>query len=337
MPKVLLAGDDFITRDVLTEAVLRHLPGAELGWLWSGFPTEPFRSVGGVHEVTGDEDALIEALAGCQGAITHTHPFSRRVLAAAPDLRVVSVCRGGAVNIDLDAARELGIAVTTVPGRNAIPTAEHAVAMILVSARQVAQRHREITEGGWSSDHYRYDQAGPELSGATVGLVGFGAIGSRVARACAGLGMKVAVYDPYLVGDLPEEYQRFDDLDALLRVSDVLTLHARQTAETMGLIGRRELALLRDGAIVVNCARGGLLDYDALADALDAGHLFAAACDVFPTEPLAADDRLRRTPRLTLTPHVAGASRQSAHYAADVGATDLALFFGGGVPLHAAG
>lgn len=334
--RVLLAGDDFITLDVLTEAVVRHAPGVEVATLLSGFPTEPFRSVGGVHEVTGDEDALIAALAGCRAAITHTHPFSRRVLEAAGSLEVVAVTRGGPVNIDLTAARELGITVTTVPGRNAIPTAEHTVAMILAAARQLAQRHHEIVSGGWPSDHYRYDEVGPELAGATLGLVGYGAIGLRVARACLGLGMTVLVFDPYFAGELPEGVVRCDDLDSLLRASYVLTLHARLTAESQGMIGRRELALLPAGAIVVNCARGGLLDYDALADGLDSGHLFAAACDVFPDEPLPLDHRLRRTPRFTLTPHLAGASRQSAHYAADVAAADIGLFLCGQAPLHRA-
>ena len=286
MVKILLAGDHFITTEVLSDAIARHVPDADLVALLSGFPEEPFRSVGGVDEVTGDEDALISALEGCTAAITHTHPFTRRVFESAPDLQVLTVCRGGPVNVDLAAATDHGVTVTYVPGRNAIATAEHTVALILAAARQVAQRHSELIGGTWASDYYRYDKAGAELAASTLGLVGFGAVGARVARTCDALGMRVLVFDPYLTDDLPAPYERADALDDLLASSAVVTLHARLTPETRGMIGRRELALMPQGSILVNCARGGLLDYDALCDALEGGHLFAAACDVFPVEPL---------------------------------------------------
>lgn len=336
MVKILLAGDHFITGEVLSDAVAHHLPHAEVAVHLSGFPEEPFSSVGGVHEATGDEDSLIAALAGATACITHTHPFTRRVFEASPDLRVLSVCRGGPVNVDMAAARDHGVTVTYVPGRNAIATAEHTVALILAAARQVAQRHCEAVAGTWGADNYRYDKAGSELAASTLGIVGFGAIGSRVARACDALGMRVLVFDPYLGAALPAPYERADDLDALLRAADVLTLHARLTPETTGMIGARELALMPRGSIVVNCARGGLLDYEALCDALDSGHLFAAACDVFPAEPLPEGHRVLRTPRLTVSPHVAGASRQSAHFAAHEAAADIARFLGGEEPRHVA-
>ena len=336
MVRILLAGDHFITTEVLADAVGRHVPDADLTALLSGFPEEPFRSVGGVDEATGDEDALIAALAGCRACLTHTHPFTRRVFESAPDLRVLTVCRGGPVNVDLAAASDHGVTVTYVPGRNAIATAEHTVAMVLAAARQIAQRHGEVVGGTWGSDYYRYDKAGSELAGSTLGLVGFGAIGSRVARACEALGMRVLVYDPYLAGDLPAPFERADALDDLLAASAVVTLHARLTAETRGMIGRRELALMPRGSVLVNCARGGLLDYDALCDALDSGHLFAAACDVFPLEPLPPGHRILSTPRLTVSPHVAGASRQSAHFAADLGAADIACHLRGEEPRYVA-
>lgn len=336
MVKILLAGDNFITTEVLTDAIVRYLPDAELVALLSGFPEEPFRSVGGVDEVTGDEDALIAALQGCTAAITHTHPFTRRVFESAPDLTVLTVCRGGPVNVDLAAATDHGVTVTYVPGRNAIATAEHTVALILAAARQIAQRHAEVVGGTWASNYYRYDLAGSELANSTLGLVGFGAVGSRVARTCAALGMRVLVFDPYLAEDLPRPYERVEVLDDLMAASAVVTLHARLTPETRGMIGRRELALMPQGSILVNCARGGLLDYGALCDALDNGHLFAAACDVFPQEPLPPGDRILSTPRLTVSPHVAGASRQCAHFAADIGAADIARFLRGDPPIHVA-
>lgn len=332
MSRILLAGDDFITADILAAAAQRHLPEAEVVHHRSGFPEEAFRSVDQVHEATGDVARLIEDLAGCEACIAHTQPFTRQVFDARRELRVVAVCRGGPVNVDMEAAADHGVSVTFVPGRNAVATAEHTVAMILAAARKIAQCHAEVVAGDWSARHYRYDEAAFELAGSAVGVIGFGAIGSRVAAVCEALGMSVVVFDPYLARDLPAGYHRVDALDDLLTASHVVTIHARQGPQTRGMIGRRELGLMPPGAILVNCARGGLLDYEALVDALESGHLGAAAVDVFPTEPIEPASRLLAAPRLTLTPHVAGASRQSAHVAADAAAADVARFLAGQRP-----
>lgn len=337
MVKILLAGDNFLTEDVLTQAVIAAIPDAELAVHLSGFPEEPFRRVSEVREATGDEDSLIQALQGCDAALVHTHPFTRRVFETCPDLKLVTVTRGGPVNVDVPAAKDCGVMVTNTPGRNAIATTEHTLAMILASVRQIAQRHNELLNGTWGGDNYRYDKAGLELSGSTIGIVGFGAIGVRVAPVCVALGMRVLVFDPYFQGEIPDGVTRVNSLDDLLAASHVVTLHARLTDENYHMIGAREIALMPDGSVIVNCARGGLLDYDALCDGLDAGHLFAAACDVFPDEPIPLGDRLLRTPRLTITPHVAGASKQCAHFAARLGAQDMARFFRGETPLHMIG
>lgn len=336
MVKVLLAGDLFVTPQVLADALARHVPDAETSVLQGDFPETPLANYGGVKEAVGDEDELIAALQGVDVCFTHTHPLSAKVLAACPDLKMVTVCRGGPVNADLGAATEHGVLVSFTPGRNATATAEHSVAMILAAVRQIAQRHSELTSGEWRGDYYRYEQVGPELSGGTAGLVGYGAIGSRVAGVLLALGMKVRVYDPYLSGDLPAGVEKVESLHDLLASADLLTIHARLTAENAGLIGAREIALMPAGSVLVNCARGGLLDYDALCDALDSGHLYAAACDVLPFEPLPPDHRILRTPRLTVTPHLAGASKQAAHLAAEIGAADIAAFLRGDRPKHVA-
>lgn len=166
--------------------------------------------------------------------------------------------------------------------------------------------------------------------------MGYGAIGSRVAAIMIALGARVVVYDPYLGVELRSGVERVGELDALLAQSSIVTIHARETAGNRGLIGARELALMPAGSILVNCARGGLLDYAALCDALDSGHLFAAACDVLPFEPLPPDHRILRTPRLTVTLHLAGASRQAAELAADIGAADIAAFVRGERPRYVA-
>lgn len=337
MAKILLAGDGFIRNEVLREAVLRHVPDAELSYVETGWPVVPWGSPGDVREASGDEAELSAALAGIDACITHTAAFTSTVLRQNPGLKLLTVCRGGPVNASVATATELGIPVTFTPGRNAVATAEHTLALILGAARQIAQRHGELMAGQWRGDYYRYEDVGPEISGSTVGLVGYGAVGSRVARALVAMGAHVLVYDPYVdPATLEAGVELVPELDSLLERSSVLTLHARLTEENAGMIGREQLARLPAGAILVNAARGGLLDYDAACEALASRHLYAAGFDVLPSEPLAADSPLRRVPNVTMTPHLAGASRQAAHFAAEVGATDIARFLAGQRPLHLA-
>lgn len=330
MVKVLVAGDRFILPEILLEALGRHVPGAETTIIKGSWPVTPFADIGEVSEAEGDEDALIAALDGCEIALVHASPFTEKVLAAvAPTLKLITVGRGGPVNINLDAATAHGVKVSNAPGRNATATAEHSVAMILAAVRQLVDRHNELVAGQWRGDYYAYENVAPEVRGSTVGLIGYGAIGSRVAKTLNAMGAHVLAYDPYVAAaDMPDA-EKLDDLDELLRRSSILTLHPRLTDETRGMIGAEQLALLPEGAIVVNCSRPPVLDYDALADALDSGRLYAAAADVLPSEPLPPGHRLLRTPRLIVTPHLAGASRESAQLAAELAAADIARYLAG--------
>ncbi|MBO1031581.1 2-hydroxyacid dehydrogenase [Tessaracoccus sp. SD287] len=332
--KILLQGDGFVLPTILHSAIEEQGIAASTTSTSNSWPLTPMVDVGGVREANGDPDDLIAALQGHQVLFTHTAPVTAAVMDACPDLKLVVICRGGPVNADLAAATERGIVVCNTPGRNANATTEHSLAMILAAARQLAQRDAELKAGQWRSDHYRYEVVSPELFGSTVGLVGYGAIGRRVAQVMAVIGAHVLVYDPYLTEELPEGIEQVDDLADLLRRSDVLTIHARATADNVGLIGREQIALMPAGSVLVNCARPSLLDYDALCDALDSGHLYAAACDVLPAEPLPADHRLLHTPNITLTPHLAGASKSAAWIAARLGAADIAAFLRGERPRH---
>jgi D-3-phosphoglycerate dehydrogenase len=332
--RVLVAGDHFVLNRLLIEAVRarapRELEFAELTLDW---PLVPFGRVAEVDEASGTEDQLIEALDGAEICLTQMAPLTRRVIAAAPRLKLIGIGRGGPVNANLKAAAEHGVAVCCAPGRNANATAEHTLGMILAAARRIPQTHVELAAGRWRSDYYRYDEVGIELRGSTVGLVGGGAVGHRVAELLAAFGAHVLIHDPYLtdggVADLVS-------LDELLSRAQVLTLHARVTPETTGMIGAARLAALPAGSIIVNCARGALLDYEAVCDAIEAGHLFGAAFDVFPEEPIPAGSRLLSTPGIVLTPHLAGASRQTAANAADILAGDVARYLRGEPLAHPA-
>ncbi|MGW5667418.1 2-hydroxyacid dehydrogenase [Micromonospora sp. NPDC003776] len=326
--RLLAAGDHFVRSRLLVDALRATVPDdLEIRQLELPWPTEPFGPVGEVDEASGTEDELIEALHGAQICVTQMAPLTRRVLrAAAADLELICVTRGGPVNVNLAAATELRIPVCSAPGRNATATAEHTVAMILAVLRRIPATHTDLTRGHWRGDYYRYDSVGPELTGSTVGLVGYGAVGSRVARALRGFGVHLLVHDPYLAPHQLGDGVELTTLEDLLSRSGIVSLHARVTPETTRMIGAAQLALMPPGSVIVNCARGALLDYDAVCDALDRGHLFGAAFDVFPQEPIPAGSRLLTTPHLVLTPHLGGASTQTAVNAARIAADEVGRY-----------
>ncbi|MEV8538979.1 2-hydroxyacid dehydrogenase [Streptomyces sp. NPDC051572] len=328
--RVVAAGDHFVLPSLITAAIaeeLREHPFS-VRELTLGWPLEPFGPVAEVEEASDAEDELIDALrsdGGAQVLVTQMGPVTERVLEACPDLRLVVVCRGGPVNVNLDAAKTHDVRVCFAPGRNAAATAEFTVGMMLAALRRIPQAHELLAgQGSWEAGaaYYTYEHSGLELEDLPVGLVGYGAVGSRVARVLCAFGARVMVYDPYVHGEI--HGLRVAGLDELLRRSQVITLHARLTPETRGLIGARELALLRPGAVVVNVARGPLLDEEALCDALESGQVSAAALDTYAREPLPAGARLFDfADRVTLTPHLGGASRAVAEKAARIAAAEV--------------
>ncbi|MFD6339772.1 2-hydroxyacid dehydrogenase [Streptomyces sp. NPDC060131] len=329
--RILAAGDHFVAPDLFTRELTAEIgTDHSIGQLRLPWPLTPFGPVSEVDEASGDEDTLLTALRGARVCVTQMAPVTRKVLDGSPDLRLVVVGRGGPVNVNLDAAKERGVQVCNTPGRNAAATAEYTVGLLLAAMRRIPETSAALAAGRWAGEFYTYDNCGPGLDGATVGLLGCGAVGSRVARALTALGARVCLYDPYADPDtLRASGTPVADLDELLRRSDVVSLHARLTPETRGLLGARELALLPEGAVVVNCARGALLDEDALCDALESGRLAAAGLDVFAVEPPPADSRLRTAPRLVMTPHLAGANISVAHNAARIAAAEVGRFLRG--------
>jgi D-3-phosphoglycerate dehydrogenase len=330
--KTLLAGDHFVRNDLLASA-LSTIRGVtfDVREITLPWPLTPYGRVAEVDEASDAEDQLIDALAGVELAITQMGPFTERVLDSAPELRLLVVCRGGPVNVNVPAAAKRGIMVASTPGRNAVAAAEHAVALTMSALRNLPRLQRTLEQGEWRSDLYAYDECGRELDGSTVGLIGYGAIGQRVARVMLAFGAQVLVADPY-IDEAPEGIELVE-LDDLLRRSDVVSLHARLTDQTRGLIGADQIALMPRGAVLVNTARGGLLDYDATVDALESGQLGAAAFDVFPAEPVPAGSRLLTAPNVVMTPHLAGATRQTAHRAGSIAAEAVAAYLTGKDPV----
>jgi D-3-phosphoglycerate dehydrogenase len=221
-------------------------------------------------------------------------------------LRVIAKHGVGTDNIDKAAAARLGIPVTAALGSNSQAVAEHTLGLMFACARQVAWLDARMRQGHWDKDHY----AGIELSGATLGLIGAGAIGRRVADVALALGMQVVVHDPYAVpGSLPAGV-RMVALDTLLSEAHVVSLHCPLTPETRHLLDAQRLARLQDQAIVINTARSGLFDEDALLAELQARRLHAGI-DCFQDEPLGPDSPWLTAPNTLLTPHVGGTTTRA--------------------------
>jgi D-3-phosphoglycerate dehydrogenase / 2-oxoglutarate reductase len=335
---VVCAGDQFISGELLASSVVSELANASTVPVDSRWPTEPFDEVDGVREAAGDPGALAALVAGADALVTHLAPVTAEVLEAGRGtLRVVGVTRGGPVNVDLDAASRAGIPVVYLPGRNLGAVAEYCVGTMICAMRGLPAAAAELAGGRWDGTGFRYERVGLELRAATVGLVGLGAVGLRVAELLAAFGARVLAHDPYAAPEAAARVgARLVSLDELLAGSDVVSLHARLTDETRRIIDAAALAAMRPGALLVNTARGELVDPEALDKALASGHLRGAVLDVFDPEPPAPHDPLPARPEVFATPHLAGASRQVAEESAARIATEVAAVLLGNRPAHCA-
>jgi D-3-phosphoglycerate dehydrogenase len=259
--------------------------------------------------VGATRDELRESLRGAAGLIVRSGTrVDADLLEAADALEVIGRAGVGLDNIDLALATRRGVAVLNAPAGNTVSTTELAFGLLLAAARRIPAADRSVRGGAWD----RRGLAGVQLCGHTLGVVGMGRIGTEMALRARAFGLSVLAYDPYVEPDRAEELGvRIVELDELLARSDFVTLHLPLTDETRGLLDAARIGRMRQGAILVNAARGGLVDEGALAGALRSGQLSAAALDVYETEPLPADHPLRDAPNLVLTPHI-GASTPEA-------------------------
>ena len=292
--------------------------------------------LGGLREFMGEPAEIARFIDGVEVLVNHLAPVTAGMLDANPQLRLIAVARGGPVNIDLAAAHARGVAVVGAPGRNADAVAEFTIGMILAQTRLITAGHVALAAGHWRGDLYRADVTGDELSAMTVGVVGYGHIGTRVVRLLKAFGCRILVTDPY-VELRPEDRESGVEqvvLDTLLARSDVVSLHARVTEETTGFIGARELALMKPSAYLINTARGPLVDYDALHAALRDNAIRGAGLETFAVEPVPPELPLLRLANVTLTPHIAGASLQTVERAASMVAEELRRYLAGEPPLN---
>jgi D-3-phosphoglycerate dehydrogenase len=264
------------------------------------------------------EDDLIAALKGCDALIVRSATkVTARVLENAPDLKVVARAGVGVDNIDVPAATRHGVLVVNSPAGNILAAAEHTVAMMLATARNIPQADASMKAGQFERKRF----VGRQMAGKTLSIVGLGKIGAEVARRARALGMSLLVFDPYAPAELAQSLgAELVDLPTALAAADFLTVHTPLTDETRGLIGAAQLTQMKPDAVVINCARGGIVSESALLEALRAGTVGAAALDVFEGEP-SPNHELVALPNVIATPHL-GASTSEAQEAVAVDAAE---------------
>lgn len=251
---------------------------------------------------TVTEDALLGQFGGANinGVLLRgSPPFTRRVLEAAPHLKVIAKHGAGVDSVDIEAATARGVVVVTAGDANADPVAEQAIMFMLTLARDLPRLHRGLREGKWEKSSYQ----GREFRGRTVGIVGFGAIGRRTARLARALGANVVLHSRSRIAD-PEGMAVETDFERLLRSVDILSLHCPLTAETRGMLGDRQLRMMKPTALLINTARGALIDEPALVDALQNGRLAGAGLETFAQEPTDPKNPLIFLDNVICTPHV---------------------------------
>jgi glycerate dehydrogenase len=308
-------------------AVFLDHPSLDLGDLDLG----PLRRCFGELQLWSDTAPanVIERLQGASVAISNKILLNAATLAACPDLKLILVAATGTNNVDLEAARVQGITVANCQGYGTPSVAQHTLGLLLALATRLIDYQKAVSDGQWqqAKQFCLLDFPIVELEGKTLGLFGHGELGSAVAKLAQAFGMRV------LIGQIPGRPARADrlPLDELLPQVDALTFHCPLNEHTRNFIGARELALLKPGAFVVNTARGGMIDEQALADALRSGHLGGAATDVLSVEPPRDGNPLLATdiPRLIITPHSAWGSREARQRIVGQLAQNAEAFFNG--------
>ena len=232
-------------------------------------------------------------------------PLSAQVLAARHTLKVIAKNGAGVDNVDLQAASARGVTVAVAAGGNAQAVAEHAIALMLTLVRQLNSLDAKVKQGGWEGTSWM----GRDFRGSVVGILGYGSIGQCTAQLATALGAEVVVHGGTRRG--PVEVREESDLDAFLSQIDILSLHCPLTDRTRGMIGTRELALMKPGSLIVNTARGAIIDEVALVAALRSGHLGGAGLDTFAQEPIESTHPLLSLHQVVVTPHVAGVTRKA--------------------------
>lgn len=309
--------------------ITRKIPAEAVEMLQAHFDVDMWE----YEEQIVPREVLEQEAARADGLLTMlSERVDEALLEKAPNLKVVANLAVGYDNIDVASCTRRGILVTNTPRVLTETTADLAFALLMAAARRIVEADRLVREGRWKSWAPMF-MTGQDVHGATIGIIGMGAIGTAVARRARGFDMKILYHDPYRREDVERELgAEYRDLDSLLRESDFVVTMTPLTPQTRGLIGERELSLMKPSAVLVNPSRGGVVDEDALYRALKEGRLWAAGLDVFAQEPVPADHPLLTLPNVVVLPHIGSASIPTRKAMARLCAENLIAALTGGNP-----
>ena len=277
-----------------------------------------------------ESELIAERIADAQIAVTNKTPISRQTIDKCPNLQLIAVLATGYNVVDCAYAKEKGISVVNVPAYGTASVSQYSIALLLEICHHIGHHSDSVHRGDWAAnpDWCYWDYPLIELEGKTIGIIGFGRIGQAEGRIAKAMGMRVLAYDVY-PSDAGRTVGEYTDLDTLLRESDVVSLHCNLTAENTGLINKQTIEAMKDGAILINNARGQLIVEQDVADALNSGKLAAAGLDVVSTEPIRSDNPLLHAKNCILTPHISWAPKESRQRIMDATAENIRAFLNG--------
>lgn len=286
-----------------------------------------------VYERTpvNDKSEIRKRIGDAEIVITNKTPLTQETIESCPRIRYIGALSTGYNVIDIEAAKEQGIPVTNIPSYGTDAVAQFTFAMLLDICHHAAHHSQAVYEGRWSAcpDFCFWDYPLIELAGKTMGIVGFGRIGQAVGRLANAFGMKVLAYAPHKRPELETGICHYVELPELLSKADVISLHCPLFPATEGMINKESIAMMKDGAILLNTGRGPLIVEQDLADALNSGRLYAAGVDVVSVEPIREDNPLLKAKNCLITPHIAWASRESRQRLMDTAVGNLKAFLAG--------
>ena len=273
---------------------------------------------------------IAQRIADAQIVVTNKTPLSRQTIEACPGIRLIAVLATGYNVVDCACAKERGIPVVNVPAYGTASVSQYSIALLLEICHHIGHHSASVRNGDWAAnpDWCYWDYPLIELEGKTIGIIGFGRIGQAEGRIAKAMGMRVLASDIH-PNDAGRAVGEYVDLDTLLRESDVVSLHCNLTPENTGLINKAAIEKMKDGAILINNARGQLLAEQDVADALNSGKLAAAGLDVVSTEPIRPDNPLLRAKNCIITPHISWAPKESRRRIMDITAENIRAFLNG--------
>ena len=296
------------------------------------------------------EDELISQIGAADVLVAGYEEITEKVLNETGLKAIFSIRGGPRANIDVDCATRMGIPVFYTVGREAVPVADFTMGQILSLTRKITRTDRELRRGVFAAPHMAYGsekdviwdmtpegpwqaRKGAEMQGRTLGLIGFGSVGTEVAKRAAGFGMNVIAYDPYISDEyMSKNNAKKCGLDQLMRAADIISLHAKVTDANKGMLDGRAFSLMKDGVYLVNNARAGLIDEQAMRDALRSGKLGGLALDVFHKEPISGGDELFDYDNVIVTPHIAGSGLDAIYLQSVMITNDIMFYAAGGRP-----